>query len=947
MPRLIQSRLSLLPTVFIKKIYILDDSLQVNVSIYLRSINGSEPTEVIDYVSSFLKFYYVHLFNVDDTNAIIDGSSPIYEFCNSYFRVEAPVDDGEEIGAVETIYESSGHNYSTFEFDFSAPTDSFYNQNDELVFEYSTLFNVYPTDLVPTISWVDAFDALRELFEDRDGVESYLDFTLFTFASALGVRGDGVLSLEEDDYEEAFIIKKILKNQNLGRITYEKVFLDGKINEDLITTYVYPGTDMVYNGEPIRSLGGTLYDDASIDYESIIAQITVLIGDSQLSSDDKSSIEMVLVTSSPATLLLNLNRLRQAWSSKSTATAAGQFYERFSTLLYSLNRSVKTSGRVIQRLFTNPKLIEKRYVELDSYDPESLISAQYSYDDSEILYDEYLMDRSYFTDSDSRGYVLDNGYFFLDYEKIMQTQTNLSQIYNVDIVEKIFGTDFTNGMLKLDYTNLYRYIAVSSLIDPWTIEYNEEDYEYRSLIQTTYAAADESSGEIDTAYPGWPKPYMAMGWELDVGDLYMQQSIGYPATGSGDYSFCNLRSINIAKDQGLYTSYFDHDYRLMGFNFGDYYSWIRAAEYNGVDADEISTDVGVYKVQAHLEDKTLECIYALTSSYMASSTGSFYSYVDVAGDFCNYNNLNGYFNDFFVEKATEMFAGSLPWEEAPLIYNIHLDMLLNTYNGSVEAIVEASRQTSVNISPANGTLEQLQDFAEKYEALYNDHYAPGGTIYDLVATLSDQTLSYSTYLIDLPDIMSAPEYDDTTEYAYVYFSSLINPQAYYTNFDTNYDATTLTGATLTLEELQQVLLDAAEEIVSADEIYLEWIDLQSTTSATVETTTNSIFNALLNFDGYGISGDGEYNSNYFANPAYSMEYQFAIWNKLVLMNSYYILDDIVDYCNNYTGEYSGKAAYLVDAITTFASYGFPNSTEQIGGVDGVKIRDLITAVWEE
>jgi len=294
-----------------------------------------------------------------------------------------------------------------------------------------------------------------------------------------------------------------------------------------------------------------------------------------------------------------------------------------------------------------------------------------------------------------------------------------------------------------------------------------------------------------------------------------------------------------------------------------------------------------------------------------------------------------------------MFAGSLPWEEAPLIYNIHLDMLLNTYNGSVEAIVEASRQTSVNISPANGTLEQLQDFAEKYEALYNDHYAPGGTIYDLVATLSDQTLSYSTYLIDLPDIMSAPEYDDTTEYAYVYFSSLINPQAYYTNFDTNYDATTLTGATLTLEELQQVLLDAAEEIVSADEIYLEWIDLQSTTSATVETTTNSIFNALLNFDGYGISGDGEYNSNYFANPAYSMEYQFAIWNKLVLMNSYYILDDIVDYCNNYTGEYSGKAAYLVDAITTFASYGFPNSTEQIGGVDGVKIRDLITAVWEE
>ena len=262
MPRLINTYQHLLPTVYIKKMRVMDYSVEVDVCIYLKAIDGSEPVEVTDYISENITFYTMGLFNETHIESVISGKNQIYEYSDTYFRIYQP---SEDLSEIKTIHEVGGYNFATYIFDFSSASDSYYNNNNELIYEYSTTFTYYPYE-AETLSWLSIFENAAAVIEDTEDIfaqDPYQNFTIFAFASNLSINplfyADLTIDSDLSDAEK-FLAPKILKEQNIGFVAYETIFIDGKINDQPITSYVYSGTNIMFQGEPLRSLGGNIYD---------------------------------------------------------------------------------------------------------------------------------------------------------------------------------------------------------------------------------------------------------------------------------------------------------------------------------------------------------------------------------------------------------------------------------------------------------------------------------------------------------------------------------------------------------------------------------------------------------------------------------------------------------------------------------------------------------------
>ena len=938
MPRLINTYQHLLPTVYIKKMRVMDYSVEVDVCIYLKAIDGSEPVEVTDYISENITFYAMGLFNETHIESVISGKNQIYEYSDTYFRIYQP---SEDLSEIKTIHEVGGYNFATYIFDFSSASDSYYNNNNELIYEYSTTFTYYPYE-AETLSWLSIFENAAAVIEDTEDIfaqDPYQNFTIFAFASNLSINplfyADLTIDSDLSDAEK-FLAPKILKEQNIGFVAYETIFIDGKINDQPITSYVYSGTNIMFQGEPLRSLGGNIYD-TELTYNTVFSELTQLISDSGvdrlatrrlldiLSSTESSTFDQRL------NIMPALNKYRKSFPDKITGSPVGDFYQRFSKLLLSFNRTIENGEKVHKKLFTNSKIIETRYLALDEYDPDALVSNKYSYDDSQILYDYPLISRRFYTNSSNTPMIKDEGVFFLDYEKIMQLETNLSKVYNVDIVEKIFNTSFTNCMLRLKSTKFDRHVSYGALTDYFTVEYSDDDREIRSTMQVSYA--NEIGDHPGITYEGWPSPIQIYGEGVDVGDFYLEVDSGYPLTESSDNSHCNIKSFNTLTTDRLYSGFFDHEYRLMAFEFENYYAWSRAAEYNGEDATETSIDKTVYCAEVSLVDDTLQNVFYLTSSYLDTYDGPFTEYFEMAAEFCNYNNANGTFNDFFVEKANIIWPATGPWESAPLIYNIHLDLLLNTFNGNREAIIDASRQISQNISPSNGTLEQLASFATKYFSLYSDYYAAGGTVANLIDTLEDQELTYSVCFEELPDIYEQPVYGETTTYIYSYIETAYTIVAFYGNLAAAAAGTTLKENSLTYDELITAAEAALDDSYSPL-VFAYWFESLGREASDTPDLASRYYKKMFDFNG-SYSSDPIYETDYWANEDYSKEEKFGYWLKLYIMepdSNSADLDDFLTWCEGNTVEALeidgvNLAQECLKGFTSLANYLWPNAID--------------------
>ena len=204
--------------------------------------------------------------------------------------------------------------------------------------------------------------------------------------------------------------------------------------------------------------------------------------------------------------------------------------------------------------------------------------------------------------------------------------------------------------------------------------------------------------------------------------------------GGIDYSYIALRSINMANKSGLYSSVFDHDYRLMAFEFQDYYN--ADISYGEIDSP---TD-NVYKATIQFSDNTIELVKAIIQSY-SNMMDLFNDYQDEAADNCNYGNVLEQFNPHFITAMTERYAddpNSAPWVQAPLIFAMHRDLLYNDFGGDKQKMIDYAAEQSIKISPASATLSDIQNFyIDPIETLWDDYYSSNGTIGALIASVGE------------------------------------------------------------------------------------------------------------------------------------------------------------------------------------------------------------------
>tara|TARA_B100001123_G_scaffold443705_2_gene590410 strand:- start:6276 stop:9227 length:2952 start_codon:yes stop_codon:yes gene_type:complete len=919
-----------LPKVYIKQIEVYEDYLEMQFCVYLKHAEGEEPSEIASFLSDNVQFYYGAIFEEPIATAIINAYTPIYAHVRDVTSITVPVydSDGQPTGETETLwdettptYGSVVPNYGKIDFDFSAAADSYYDSEGQQIYEYTgaaTYHGFGP-------AWPIVFDYFEGLFEDAGATNTYTGLCIFSFSAS------AFLEMDSSDMEldmtglDPLLINDRLKLANLGQVAYQEVFRNKTIIDPQETAFVFMDGNTQYQGEPLRTIGGALYDNSGASYYSIVQEVSNLINNTTISgnSTDTSSISILLRTNSYQDILPELNKVRKAWLSKDPNTSAGQFYEQFSSLILSLNRALKTGNQIRPQLFTNTTVIDRRYTSLETYDPDQLPGVLRAGvdDESDILYDEALIDRTYYTDENNDNQILDEGFIFFDYEKVMGIQCNISQVYHTRNVELLFGVGFTNSRLRLYSMYLSRYVIPSDAS-------SEEDWEYKSTMRSFYKHMDSQDPESghDTYYDGWPELYTITYDFNDENDLDVAPDDPY--TSKWPNSGIALNTITPAGPAGLYSSYFDRDYRLMVFEFANYYPWQAAAEYAGdFDGEESGNGTG-YIADLEIYDYTLDCVFALTSSYYSVYTGSLQDYFEMSAQFCSYNNITDSFNDFFVTRATELWPTNPPWESAPLIYNIHLDLLTNAFNGSKDEIVAASRLMSTNIGPANGTLANIAGFMQQFQSLYDDHYAENAVVSNIVETLEHQHLTFTTSYQNLPPIYVASgaltvEPDAGVTENLGSFSGFYSAYAFYVSYNAALGELGWSPNMWTDRAAYASMAVSAWVNIYADvKLFFDYAhdkhDMMSTT------TWSRFWKDFFQYDVFvDAEHDDEQTHDVYENLVETDEYgevtnadawieQFALWLRLQLMmsgtTSDYAVRVVFDEMANYSGDDEGLMA---------------------------------------
>jgi len=233
------------------------------------------------------------------------------------------------------------------------------------------------------------------------------------------------------------------------------------------------------------------------------------------------------------------------------------------------------------------------------------------------------------------------------------------------------------------------------------------------------------------------------------------------------------------------------------FEFQDLYGW------QLVEDDYTEPTGQEYEAQVYTEDNTLDIYTYLTEIYTSAYESFYEDYYTLADDTCSYNNTDSRFNQFFIDGIEATYVGNMaeaPWIQMPIVYNIHRDLLFNTFGGDMDLIFDNAKLLSQQISPRAGTLEALEGFKDIADEI-NDYYT-SGDINDLFETLESDSSSEAYVLtftdfpavyLELAEVTAEEETDDEVEAAF-----------------TNYDAGTNLINDLTDYEVEKNALTADE-----------------------------------------------------------------------------------------------------------------------------------------
>ena len=623
-------------------------------------------------------------------------------------------------------------------------------------------------------AWTDV-EIVDEQFEVTDFITQFgvaQEVNMLAFSSLIDV--DAVDESYLTEVQDNTPLARLIETQ-ISDITYENLVINNKTNTKPLTAYFMPGNAQ-YEEMPIQAIDTLYYGNTPISLSDITATFKAYTGLGTSPNPDIQSImngiNFILEEyGDTPELLPRLNMLRRTFPETDTTTELGRIYEQVKITIYNANNAVKRGTKLVKKLVKSPVVTDFRTESFGAFAPQDEAT-----DSMELDYlNPHLTRVSKFAEAggDSR---LDNfnlyihGYFFFDYEKALRKRSNLSRLMSISKIESFFGQHMTNEKFQLHQTTVTRrrildsnkvgdYAAYES--DPsWRGREDDHNSDVHGVPSdfTTGTPAPGAWGDIRRTTVGTiittyesDSQFPAVSTMSVVGeDLYQNQfgggmdvyatvysdsdsegaiggsasdaaTYGVDAPGSQEWTYCCLRSFNFAAAEQ--PSIDGMPYRLMCFEFQD----IAAAQSKVIDYDPTFDDY--YTFQLQITDNTLDIYDYLRDGY-SDSLGAMDDYKDAAGDSCSYNNIDGYFNEFFVNAMNEQYADNpqqAPWIQGPLLYHIHWDLMTNIHQGDKTAIIAAAVALSERIAPESGTLSKLEHFYDKMQTLWTNFYADTDT----------------------------------------------------------------------------------------------------------------------------------------------------------------------------------------------------------------------------
>ena len=737
-----------LPIPYIEQVQVFDEYLNVRVALYFNVDVDVDIDEYFSDLQSYVK--YVYLYQIIDGNIPEDG-----DFTNwSAYPYSGSVEDGRTIAASNIL----SNKYSVIEFhedwaqSFTHPTTSeesllYYDSNNINIISLASFERKeLPTEV--NGQFVYKFVAEEEIaFYDGSGTarnnipfslfKSYgLDLNLFCFTlpkSTVSVNSDSWQDTFWKEYEDghdkgykSYTREFLLGKALMSDTTHQGVFQTGSLS--ITPTEIYSTAEgKIYNDGIIQAIDGTYHAWPPQRQEGMLQSFSNLLISSsdEAIRDGVNSLSYILAEYGEAIdLMPRLYSYYKVFPDKTTATKVGSWFEGVSKFLFTTNKKIKRTTTLKKEIVATPVVLDLRTTNRESYEVPDASTLN---KETDYIYvgDSMLMYRNgYYGEAQQQGTTqefstdasfdtFNHGFYFFDFEKALRTQSQISQVLNVEKLDDLFGKEITSQKFKLVSSELYRY-EWSDFAEPGDFSAgNELSMEDTALL---ISHVTQFNVESESTHPEVSEMYFNSAQDRE--DVYFDYSFADFTAGTTTSQtylpYLMPRSFDLAGSSGL------GDYRLMCFEF------FHVLQNVGGYASTARND-DVLTFQIACKDYTKDIFNTIVSKYEEFLAGSFTDYVEAANEFCSFNNIDNHFNEFFADSITAEFTGdpsTAPWFVGPVTYNLHLDLVTNQWGGDRERIIAESKAISERISPEGGTLDELNAFYETMQGFYDSLYAP-------------------------------------------------------------------------------------------------------------------------------------------------------------------------------------------------------------------------------
>lgn len=758
-----------LPTPFIERVVIRDKFITVTTAVYFN-IDEFANNNFEDYINkldnSGLRIYYAFIMD-RETDPIYDDivagektvlsaatkgiSSEILGWPNGNLPVNILF--SHLLTADDTNFITKGSNkIGRIAVNTKTEIETFYDENNKPVKKLTFSKDIFISDsttntrrllISPQVSgWAGptAFNTTyANLIEFAEAsAEKIKNFGIFAFSTNIELPLEQLTESDPADIE--------FYGSLISPCGYITIVEDGfvKTSEDVI----YTDEQKEIVEDAMLTIGGAYHKVGETTQRSIADSFNRLANEDtafQKVRDAQDNLKFLISRfSKKVDFMTELNEYRKSFIDKSSVTPLGNFYNSFKNELTRNNNVIKVGENVAKELVANPRIIDDResrtivgtptfnqVVRTKDYADGSMTAID---GQNGVAWDPFYafiypgatrMDRRVFVDED-KMYFVDAGNFFFDYEKALYRYSKLSQLVDLRKIASFFGASLINLFFKVTKARVYysarvgvprrtggthsgRYVG-EDFIDLFVINANINDFSINnfSAINSDYSDINEYEHLLEN---------------------------GRLSTSSGDlHNYLALRSFEAAYPGGLDNSDGEF-YKLMSFEFqrinsADYVETI-AEESSDSDIEKIELIEEIYSerrtfydFEVRVADTTLE-LYDSIINQLLGVKDIYDGYVTLVNQECAFNNTEGYFNDFFVDGILRQYADNMeeaPWIRATLLYEFHRDLLFDEHDGDLNLIYEAASKQSELIAPETGTLEQVEEFKENLDALYEEYY---------------------------------------------------------------------------------------------------------------------------------------------------------------------------------------------------------------------------------